>query len=138
VRIGQGCKVQNHVSVYEGVTLEDEVFVGPSAVFTNVLHPRAHVNRRGEFLPTRVGARASIGANATVLCGRTVGAGAFVAAGAVVTKDVPPHVLVAGCPARRIGFACACGETLPADRTCPRCDARYVPDGAGLRRAAPA
>lgn len=103
VRIGKGCKVQNHVSVYAGVVLEDEVFVGPSAVFTNVYNPRAHVSRRDAFLPTRIGRRATIGANATVVCGVTIGERAFVAAGAVVTRDVPPGALVRGAPARVSG-----------------------------------
>jgi UDP-2-acetamido-3-amino-2,3-dideoxy-glucuronate N-acetyltransferase len=136
VRIGAGCKVQNNVSVYEGVTLEDEVFVGPSAVFTNVRNPRAHVNRRGEFLPTRVGRRATIGANSTVVCGTTIGEAAFVAAGAVVTKDVPPRVVVKGCPGRAAGFACDCGELLPRGALdCARCGAGYAADGGGgLRR----
>jgi UDP-2-acetamido-3-amino-2,3-dideoxy-glucuronate N-acetyltransferase len=136
VRIGAGCKIQNHVSVYEGVVLEEEVFVGPSAVFTNVRNPRAHVNRREEFLPTRVGRRATIGANSTVVCGTTIGEGAFVAAGAVVTRDVPARALVKGCPGRPSGFACDCGEVLPKGALdCARCGAGYVPDGGGgLRR----
>jgi UDP-2-acetamido-3-amino-2,3-dideoxy-glucuronate N-acetyltransferase len=124
VRIGAGCKIQNNVSVYAGVTLEDEVFVGPSAVFTNVLNPRAHVSRKHAFASTRVGRRATIGANATVVCGTTLGEGAFVAAGAVVTIDVPPRVQVQGCPARPVGFRCDCGEglpTTPADEEKPLC-----------------
>ena len=121
VRIGRGCKVQNHVSVYEGVTLEDDVFVGPSVVFTNVKTPRAHVSRRSEFLPTRIGRQATIGANATIVCGTTVGPRAFVAAGAVVTRDVPAGVLVAGAPARAIGFVCACGERLTIEGERGRC-----------------
>ncbi len=126
VRIGDHVKIQNHVSVYEGVTLEDEVFVGPSAVFTNVRTPRAHVSRRGEFGPTRVGARATIGANATIVCGTTLGEAAFVAAGAVVTRPVPPRALVMGSPARPRGWACDCGEPLRASTgPCPRCGARY-------------
>jgi UDP-2-acetamido-3-amino-2,3-dideoxy-glucuronate N-acetyltransferase len=112
VRIGAGCKLQNNVSVYAGVTLGDEVFVGPSAVFTNVLEPRAHVSRRHAFVPTRVERRATIGANATVVCGVTLGEGAFVAAGAVVTHDVPPRVQVQGVPARPAGWRCDCGEAL--------------------------
>lgn len=122
VEIGRGCKIQNHVSVYEGVVLADEVFVGPSAVFTNVRHPRAHVSRRGEFHPTRVGHRATIGANATIVCGVDVGERAFVAAGAVVTRDVAPGRLVVGNPARPAGWACACGERLAGEGTVKRCD----------------
>lgn len=130
VRIGRGCKVQNHVSVYAGVTLEDDVFVGPSAVFTNVKTPRAHVSRRHAFLPTRVGRQATIGANATIVCGTTIGPRAFVAAGAVVTRDVPAGVLVAGAPARAIGFVCACGERLAFEdghrsAACSACKARW-------------
>lgn len=140
VRIGDGCKLQNNVSVYTGVTLADEVFVGPSAVFTNVLTPRAHVNRKQEFSPTRVGRRVSIGANATIVCGITLGEGSFVAAGAVVTKDVPPYVQVQGAPARPTGFRCDCGEALedpvPDDDgrgtfRCGRCGASYVARGDG-------
>lgn len=132
VAIGDGCKLQNNVSVYAGVTLADEVFVGPSAVFTNVLTPRAHVNRRDAFEPTNVGRRVSIGANATIVCGTTLAEGAFVAAGAVVTKDVPPYVLVQGAPARAAGFRCDCGHALddPEESggqvVCPACGATYV------------
>ena len=128
VEIGRGCKIQNHVSVYEGVVLEDEVFVGPGAVFTNVRNPRAHVSRREEFETTRVGTRATIGANATVICGVGVGARGFVAAGAVVTRDVAPGQLVAGCPARPIGWVCACGERLGEigpELACRRCGATW-------------
>ena len=135
VRIGAGCKLQNNVSVYAGVTLEDEVFVGPSAVFTNVLNPRAHVNRKDAFAPTRVGRRATIGANATIVCGVTLGEGAFVGAGAVVTHDVPPRVQVQGNPARPAGWRCDCGEGLPpapsdtggsAPLTCGACGQGWV------------
>lgn len=121
VRIGRGCKVQNNVSVYRGVTLEDDVFVGPSAVFTNVRTPRADVDRREEFAPTIVRSGATIGANATIVCGVELGERSFVAAGAVVTRDVPPFALVAGVPARVIGRVCRCGEPVHDDR-CPRCD----------------
>ena len=128
VVIGRGCKVQNQVSVYEGVVLADEVFVGPSAVFTNVLRPRAHVSRRDEFLATRVGRRATIGANATILCGVTIGERAFVGAGAVVIRDVAPGRLVLGAPARPVGWVCACGERLAdegAVKRCTRCGASW-------------
>jgi UDP-2-acetamido-3-amino-2,3-dideoxy-glucuronate N-acetyltransferase len=110
-RIGDGCRLQNNVSIYDGVVLEDEVFVGPSAVFTNVRHPRAMVDRRATFERTLVGRGATIGANATVVCGVTIGAFAFVGAGAVVTRDVAEHAMVAGVPARRTGWICRCGET---------------------------
>jgi UDP-2-acetamido-3-amino-2,3-dideoxy-glucuronate N-acetyltransferase len=138
VHIGAGSKIQNNVSVYDGVTLEEDVFVGPSAVFTNVLNPRAHVQRKDEFAPTLVRRYATIGANATIVCGTTLGEGSFVAAGAVVTRDVPPRVQVQGCPAEAVGFRCDCGEALPggaAPLTCGRCETRYTsrPDG-GLDR----
>ena len=110
-QLGAGCRIQNNVSIYDGVVLEDAVFVGPSAVFTNVRNPRASVDRRGDFERTTVGRGATIGANATIVCGVTIGAYAFVGAGAVVTRDVPPHAVVSGVPARRTGWICRCGET---------------------------
>jgi UDP-2-acetamido-3-amino-2,3-dideoxy-glucuronate N-acetyltransferase len=145
VVIGAGCKIQNNVSLYEGVTLEDEVFVGPSAVFTNVGTPRAHVVRRGEYAPTLVRRRATIGANATIVCGTTLEEGAFVGAGAVVTADVPPYAVVLGVPARILGVACDCGVLLAkAGRPpvlaktalrCASCGATYAPrEGGGLVR----
>jgi len=132
VSIGNGCRIQNHVSVYDGVTLEDDVFLGPSCVFTNVTHPRAHVSRKDAYAPTLVRRGATIGANATILCGVTIGEYALVGAGAVVTGDVAAHALVVGAPARRIGWACACGETLPASLACSRCDARYREDSGAV------
>jgi UDP-2-acetamido-3-amino-2,3-dideoxy-glucuronate N-acetyltransferase len=125
VVVGDGCRIQNQVSLFDGVTLEDDVFVGPHAAFTNVAHPRAHVSRHGEFAPTRVCRGATIGANATIRCGVTIGAYALVGAGAVVTRDVAAHAIVTGVPARRTGWACACGETLPASLACARCGASY-------------
>ena len=121
VRIGQGCKIQNNVSIYDGVTLEDDVFLGPSCVFTNVAHPRAHVSRKAALQPTLVCRGATVGANATIVCGVTIGEYAMIGAGAVVTDDVPPHALVVGVPAKRIGWACRCGETLPSELICRRC-----------------
>src|SRR3546814_14302623 len=103
VRIGDNCKIQNNVALYKGVELEEGVFCGPSCVFTNVLTPRAEVERKDEFKPTQVGRGATIGANATIVCGNRIGRYAMVAAGAVVTHDVPDSALVAGVPARRIG-----------------------------------
>lgn len=120
VRIGDDCKIQNNVSVYKGITLEDGVFCGPSCVFTNVLNPRAEVERKDEFRTTRVGRGATIGANATIVCGNDIGKCAFVAAGAVVTKAVPPYALVAGVPARRIGWMSPTGERLDENLVCPR------------------
>ncbi|MBW1976310.1 MAG: hypothetical protein JRI45_12270 [Deltaproteobacteria bacterium] len=114
VKIGNNVKIQNNVSVYEGVTLEDDVFCGPSMVFTNVKTPRSAYprNTSEDYIPTIVKRGASIGANAIIVCGVTIGEWAFVAAGAVVTKDVPPHALVAGVPAKVVGWVCECGTTL--------------------------
>lgn len=114
VRIGDHVKIQNNVSVYEGVTLEDHVFCGPSMVFTNVRTPRSEFprNTSADYAPTLVKRGASIGANATIVCGVTLHEGAFVAAGAVVTKDVPPYTMVAGVPARPVGFMSAAGDVL--------------------------
>jgi len=125
VTVGNGCKIQNNVSLYEGVTLEDDVFCGPSMVFTNVLLPRAFVNRRSEFLPTLIRRGASIGANATIVCGHTVGQYAMVGAGAVVTRDVDDFALVLGAPARRIGWVSRSGDRLGKDLVCPRTGERY-------------
>lgn len=125
VTIGNGCKIQNNVSVYKGVTLEDDVFCGPSMVFTNVLTPRAFVERKNEFAETLVKKGATIGANATIVCGHDVGEYAMVGAGAVVTKNVPAYALVVGNPARRIGWVSKTGERLGADLVCPRTGERY-------------
>jgi UDP-2-acetamido-3-amino-2,3-dideoxy-glucuronate N-acetyltransferase len=121
--IGDGCRIQNNVSIYDGVVLEDEVFVGPSAVFTNVRNPRASVDRKAAFEPTLVGRGASIGANATIVCGTEIGEHAFVGAGAVVTRDVAAHAVVAGVPARRRSWICRCGASRSRQRrvTCPAC-----------------
>lgn len=112
VVIGNRCKIQNNVSLYDGVVLDDDVFCGPSMVFTNVVNPRSTVERKSEYLPTRVGRGATIGANATIICGATIGQYAFVAAGAVVRGDIPPFALVAGVPARQIGWMSRHGERL--------------------------
>jgi UDP-2-acetamido-3-amino-2,3-dideoxy-glucuronate N-acetyltransferase len=111
VVVGDRCKIQNHVSLYRGVVLEDEVFVGPAATFTNDLHPRA-VPRAWDVIETRVHRGASIGANATIVCGVDIGRWSMVGAGAVVTADVPAHALVVGTPARMNGWVCVCGHTL--------------------------
>ncbi len=129
VSVGDGCKIQNNVSLYEGVVLEDGVFCGPSCVFTNVRSPRAGVDRSAEFRQTRVRRGATIGANATVVCGHVIGPHSLVAAGAVVTSDVPAHALVAGVPARRIGWVSHDGEPLGEDLVCPRSGRRYVESG---------
>lgn len=111
-RLGRGCKIQNNVSIYTGVVLEDDVFCGPSMVFTNVINPRAFIERKSEYQPTRVRRGASIGANATVVCGITLGEYCFIGAGAVVTRDVPDFAVVYGNPAKLKGWVCWCGETL--------------------------
>lgn len=133
VTIGTGCKIQNNVAIYKGVTLERDVFCGPSCVFTNVLTPRANVDRSSEFAPTLVKRGASIGANATILCGITLGAYCMIAAGAVVTSDVPDFALMAGVPARRIGWVSRVGEKLGHDLICPRTRERYREEGDTLR-----
>lgn len=132
VVIGNGCKLQNNVAVYTGVTLEDEVFCGPSCVFTNVLTPRAFIERKAEFMPTVVRRGATIGANATVICGVTIGRYAMVGAGAVVSRDVRDHALVVGNPARERGWVSRAGDVLGADLICPRTGERYRETDLGL------
>lgn len=129
VTIGNNVKIQNNVSIYTGVELEDDVFCGPSMVFTNVVNPRSHVVRKNEFRRTLVKKGASIGANATVVCGCTLGEYSFVAAGAVVTRDVPDYGLVMGVPAIRVGWMCYCGVRLPdleGEVRCPACQRVYL------------
>jgi UDP-2-acetamido-3-amino-2,3-dideoxy-glucuronate N-acetyltransferase len=141
VVIGDNAKIQNNVSLYSGVTLEDDVFCGPSAVFTNVVTPRSHVSRRHEFLPTLVRRGATLGANCTIVCGHTIGRYAFIGAGAVVTADIPDHALVLGNPARIAGWMCECGvrltgaAALPLDATCGACGAMYHATAGSLHRA---
>ena len=129
VVLGKNCKVQNNVSIYTGVVCEDDVFLGPSMVFTNVINPRSAVNRRDQYLETRVGRGASIGANATIVCGNDIGEFAFVGAGAVVTKFVPPYALVVGNPSRHIGWMSEYGHRLKFDENgvavCPESGERY-------------
>lgn len=132
VAIGDGCKIQNNVSLFAGVVLEDAVFCGPSCVFTNVLNPRAEIERKSEFRETIVRRGASIGANATIVCGNEIGAYALVGAGAVVTKDVPAHAIVAGTPARHIGWVSRHGERLGADLCCPVTGEQYRETERGL------
>jgi UDP-2-acetamido-3-amino-2,3-dideoxy-glucuronate N-acetyltransferase len=131
--VGDRCKIQNNVSLYDEVLLEDDVFIGPSAVFTNVINPRAFIERKTEYLRTVVGRGASVGANATVVCGNQIGPYSFIGAGAVVTKDVPAYALMAGVPARRLGWICRCGERLATESSslwrCPGCSASYVNEG---------
>jgi UDP-2-acetamido-3-amino-2,3-dideoxy-glucuronate N-acetyltransferase len=142
VTIGRGCKIQNHVSLFDGVTLEDDVFLGPSCVFTNVVHPRAHISRKRAYTPTLVSRGSTVGANATVVCGVSIGAYAMIGAGAVIAHDVPAHGLMVGTPARRVGWVCRCGETLaaPAETRvrCAGCGESYqLDDDAALLLAAP-
>ena len=132
--IGRGCKIQNNVSVYKGVTLEDEVFCGPSVVFTNISNPRAAIRKMDHILPTLVKLGATIGANATIVCGTTLGRYAFVGAGTVVTKDVADYALVVGNPARQIGWVCQCGEKLPDDLICQDCGKQFEADDATIKR----
>jgi len=136
VVIGNNVKIQNNVSVYTGVILEDDVFCGPSMVFTNVMNPRSHVVRRNEYRTTLVRRGASFGANSTVVCGVTVGRYAFVGAGAVVTRNVPDYALLVGNPARVQGWMCACGVKLEFERNgeaeharCAACGCRYEKTG---------
>lgn len=126
VSVGNKCKIQNNVSLYKGVTLEDGVFCGPSCVFTNVNNPRAEIERKSEYRPTLVKRGATIGANATIVCGHTLGEYCFIAAGAVVTNDVPAFALMAGVPARRIGWMSHAGAQLGDDLICPMEGRRYA------------
>jgi UDP-2-acetamido-3-amino-2,3-dideoxy-glucuronate N-acetyltransferase len=124
VKIGNNVKIQNNVSLYTGVVLEDDVFCGPSMVFTNVTNPRSHINRKSEYKSTLVKRGATLGANSTIVCGVTIGEHAFVGAGAVVTKDVPDHALMLGVPARQVGWMCFCGvrlEVVEGMGICPVC-----------------
>ena len=134
VIIGNGCKIQNNVALYKGVVLEDGVFCGPSMVFTNVTTPRSEVNRQNEYVVTLVRKGATIGANATIVCGHELGQYCFIAAGAVVTKDVKPHAVMAGVPAKQIGWVAHSGEMLREDLICPRTGDEYEVDGESLVR----
>lgn len=137
--LGEGVKLQNNVSVYDLITLEDKVFVGPSAVFTNDINPRAPYPKGGKWIPTLVKEGASIGANATLLCGITIGRWSFVGAGAVVTKNVPDYAIVAGIPARVAGWMCECGVRLRFEKekaTCSKCGRGYEKDGTVVRESA--
>ena len=129
VILGNNVKIQNNVSIYTGVICEDDVFLGPSMVFTNVMNPRSAVNRRDQYSKTVVRKGASIGANATIVCGNDIGEYAFIGAGSVVTKEVPAYALVVGNPARQIGWMSAFGHRLTFDETgfatCPESNERY-------------
>jgi Acetyltransferase (isoleucine patch superfamily) len=135
VKLGNNVKVQNNVSIYTGVICEDDVFLGPSCVFTNVVNPRSFINRKDEFKVTLIKKGASIGANSTIVCGNTIGKYAFVGAGAVVTKDVPDYGLVVGNPAKLIGYVCECGSTLKSNDNsyiCNECRKEYFEDNGKL------
>ncbi|MCH9632708.1 MAG: UDP-2-acetamido-3-amino-2,3-dideoxy-D-glucuronate N-acetyltransferase [Chlamydiae bacterium] len=125
VIVGSRCKIQNNVSVYKGVVLEDGVFCGPSCVFTNVTNPRAEVERKDEIKTTLVKKGATVGANATIICGVSLGEYCLVGAGSVVTKDVRPHALVIGSPAKQIGWVSHAGEILGSDLVCKRQNIEY-------------
>lgn len=137
VTVGDNVKIQNNVSLYTGVVIEDDVFLGPSMVFTNVINPRSHVPRKDAYRVTLVRRGASIGANATVVCGATLGRYCFVGAGSVVTHDVPDYALVFGNPARVRGWMCHCGVKLEftgdhAETVCPACASLYGRQGTGI------
>lgn len=134
VKIGNGCKVQNNVSIYEGVELEDYVFCGPSMVFTNDLTPRAKYPKGSVgYKKTVLHTGATVGANATIVCGHEIGNWAMIAAGAVVTKNVKNHALMAGVPAKQIGWVCECGEILGDGLKCSHCGRKYVEIAKGLK-----
>lgn len=132
VKLGNGVKIQNNVSVYTGVICEDDVFLGPSCVFTNVINPRSFIERKTEYRDTIIGKGASVGANVTIVCGNNIGKYALIGAGAVVTKNIPDYALVMGNPARIKGYVCKCGEKLSFDDnhhgTCPACGLNYTKD----------
>ena len=142
VVIGDNCKIQNNVSIYDNVTLEDDVFCGPSMVFTNVYNPRSHVPRKDEYRDTRVRRGATLGANCTIVCGVTIGEFAFVAAGAVINRDVKPYALMAGVPARQVGWMSAHGERLAlplrgdGEAACPATGSKYVMTDGNVTHAA--
>ena len=129
VTLGRNVKVQNNVSIYTGVICEDDVFLGPSMVFTNVVNPRSRILRRDQYLQTLVKRGASIGANATIVCGHTIGEFAFIGAGAVVTKDVPAYALIVGNPGRHVGWMSEYGHRLEFDEkgfaVCPESKEKY-------------
>jgi len=125
VIIGKKCKIQNNVSVFKGVTLEDGVFCGPSMVFTNIYNPRAEIRKMNQVRPILVKHGATLGANCTIICGITIGRYAFIGAGAVVNKNVPDHAIVVGNTAKQIGWVCECGESLLDDFECLSCGKQY-------------
>lgn len=139
VVLGRNVKIQNNVSVYTGVRCEDDVFLGPSMVFTNVINPRSHVSRKAEYRPTLIRRGASVGANATIVCGHEIGEYALIGAGSVVTRDVPPYALMVGNPARRRGWVSRYGEKLVFSESgvavCPATGERYLLEDGRVRLA---
>jgi UDP-2-acetamido-3-amino-2,3-dideoxy-glucuronate N-acetyltransferase len=138
VIIGDGVRIQNQVSIYDGVTIDSHVFIGPSAVFTNVRNPRSEIPRKHEYQPTHVARGATIGANATVVCGHSIGAYAFIGAGSVVTANIPAFALVVGVPARQIGWMCRCGVRLTVEHGasyCATCGRGYRVEAGDLLEA---
>ncbi len=138
VIIGNGVKIQNNVSVYSGVICEDDVFLGPSCVFTNVINPRSFISRKDEYRKTVIKKGASLGANCTIVCGHDIGEYAFVGAGSVVTKDIPPYACVVGNPARLLYYVCECSEKMEFDNNnsfkCPKCGKEYIIENNIVRR----
>lgn len=129
VKLGRNIKIQNNVSVYSGVIAEDNVFIGPSCVFTNVINPRSHVSRKNEYMNTVLHEGCSLGANSTIICGHSIGKYALVGAGSVVTKDVPDYAIVVGNPAHIIGYVCNCGEKIVfnnEEAVCKSCGKKYI------------
>lgn len=137
VVLGNGVKIQNNVSVYTGVICEDDVFLGPSCVFTNVINPRSFIERKNEYKTTFIKKGASIGANATIICGNSIGRYALIGAGAVVSKDVPDFALLVGNPGKIIGYVCKCGERLSFSEAgkskCTACSERYIKEDVIVR-----
>ena len=131
--IGNKCKIQNNVNVYKGVTPEEDVFCGPSIVFTNISNPRAEIGKMDQVRPTHVKKGVTIGANCTIVCGHTIGNYAFIGAEAVITKDIPDHALMVGNPAKQIGWMCICGEKLAASLECPICKKKFKTEGENLQ-----
>lgn len=132
VMIGNNVKIKNNVALYDGLICEDDVFLGPNAVFTNVTNPRSFIERKNEFKKTIIRKGATIGANATIVCGNEIGRYSFVGAGSVVTKDVRPYTMVIGNPAKFYSYVCECGYKLDKKLVCPHCGLKYKKDKTGV------